>query len=151
MPDKSKMVKEWFDRGEHDINGAGILFESGHWTDTIALLIQQAVEKYLKGFLLFNGWRFKKIHDLEKLVTEAMTFDADFETYLDFARRTTAYYVEDRYPPGPTVDYPREEIKEALSTAKEMIERIKEAVKEKLSEDDYTRCSSFFDQFAEKG
>lgn len=129
MSDKSKIVKEWFDRAEHNINGAEILFKSGHYTDTIALLIHQATEKYLKGFLLFNGWQLEKIHDLERLVTEAMAFDANFEVYLDFARRTTAYYVEERYPPGPVVDYPREEIEEALVTAKEMIDRIKEAVR----------------------
>lgn len=129
MPDKNKIVKEWFDRGEHDINGAEILFESGHYTDTIAVLIHQAVEKYLKGFLLFNGWHLEKIHDLEKLVTEAMTFDDNFESYLDFARRTTAYYIEECYPPGPVVDYPREEIKKALSIAKEMIKRIKKTLK----------------------
>lgn len=125
MSDRSKIAKEWFDRGKHDIEGAEILFESGHYTDTIAMLIQQAIEKYLKGFLLFNGWRLEKIHDLERLVTEAMVFDVNFEGYLDFARKTTAYYVEERYPLGPVVDYPRKEIGEALSTAKEMIEKIR--------------------------
>lgn len=129
MPDRSKIAKEWFDRAEHDINGAEILFENDHYTDTIAVLIHQAVEKYLKVFLLFNGWRLEKIHDLEKLVTKTMAFAPDFEIYLDFARETTAYYVEERYPPGPAVDYPRKEIKEALNIAKEMINRIKEAVK----------------------
>lgn len=73
MQNRSKIAKEWFDRAEHDINGAEILFKSGHHTDTIAFLIHQAMEKYLKGFLL--------------------------------------------------------EIKEALSKAKEMIERIEETVK----------------------
>ncbi|MFH1564167.1 MAG: HEPN domain-containing protein [Nitrospirota bacterium] len=129
MLDRIKIAEEWFNRGKHDIEGAEILFESGHYTDTIAMLIQQAIEKYLKGFLVFNGWRLAKIHDLEKLVTEAMAFDTNFEDYLDFARKITAYYVEERYPPGPAIDYPREEIGEALTTAKEIIEIIKETVK----------------------
>ena len=110
MPKRNKIVKEWFERGEHDLKGAEILFKSGHYPDTIAILIHQATEKYLKGFLISNGWYLKKIHDLEKLVTETMTFAPDFEHYLDFARRVTAYYVEERYPPGPAIDYPREEM-----------------------------------------
>jgi len=79
MPDRGRIAKEWFDRAEHDIDGAEILFESEHYTDTIAVLIHQAAEKYLKGFLLFNGWRLKKTHDLEELIIEAMAFFPDFE------------------------------------------------------------------------
>ncbi len=131
MSDRTKIVEEWFDKGKHDIEGAEILFESGHYTDTIAMLIQQAIEKYLKGFLLFNGWRLEKIHDLEKLVTEAVVFEPTFEVYLDFARKITTYYIEERYPPGPAVDYPREEIEESLAIANKIIEKIKEVTKQK--------------------
>jgi hypothetical protein len=46
MPDKHQIASEWFGKGEHDITGARILFESKHFTDTIAMLIQQTIEKY---------------------------------------------------------------------------------------------------------
>lgn len=46
--------------------------------DVILFHIQQAVEKYLKAFLIFKGWELKKIHDIELLLTEAMNFDIEF-------------------------------------------------------------------------
>lgn len=48
MPDRQKLAREWFEKGRHDLEGAKILFAEKHSTDTIAILIQQAVEKYLK-------------------------------------------------------------------------------------------------------
>jgi hypothetical protein len=39
------------------------------------LFLQQALEKYLKGFLLKHGWKLKKIHTLHSLLDEAMGFD----------------------------------------------------------------------------
>lgn len=115
MPDKSEIAKEWFERGKHDIEGARLLFDNKHYTDTIAHLI-------------YHGWKLKKIHDLEELLTETIKHNTDFKEYLDFARKATAYYIEDCYPPGPPIDYPREEIEESLKLAEEIIEKIKQSV-----------------------
>lgn len=38
-----------------------------------------------------------------------MHFDTEFQKYLDFGRKITAYY-EERYPPGPVTSYSKEEI-----------------------------------------
>lgn len=54
--------------------------------------------------------------------------DKSEKEYLDFARKTTAYYIEDRYPPGPPIDYPRKEIEESLKLAEEIIEKIKQLI-----------------------
>lgn len=125
MLSKKKITQEWFERAKHDIEGAKLLFKEGHFTDTIAHLIQEAVEKYLKGFLIFYGWKLEKTHDIEKLITEATQYSPAFQKYLDFARRVTAYYIEDRYPPGPPIEYSKKEIKQSLETAEKIIEEIK--------------------------
>lgn len=59
MPDKSRIAREWFEKGRHDFEGAKTLFKEKHFTDTIALLVQQAVEKYLKVFysIMAGSWR----------------------------------------------------------------------------------------------
>ena len=44
----------------------------------------------IKGYLICNGWKLKKIHDIETLITEAAKFDAEFQEYLDFSRELTA-------------------------------------------------------------
>lgn len=125
MPDKHAIVSEWFEKGEHDITGARILFESNHFTDTIAMLIQQAIEKYLKGYLIFHGWKLMKIHDLVKLLAETIKFDQGFEKFEDDCRRISEYYFESRYPLGRTTNYSIEEIKNSLEIAEAIIRKIK--------------------------
>ena len=47
-----------------------------------------------------------------------------FEQFLDFARTVSAYSLEDRYPPGPPIDYPREEIAHVVEQTEKLIARI---------------------------
>ena len=129
MPDEimqKAVTQEWFLRGEHDFQSADILLKQDGHADTIAVLIQQAVEKYTKGFLLGRGWKLRKIHDLELLVEEATKYDKSFIPFLDLARRLSAFYIEDRYPPGPTHGYSREEIKAIFAEASDLINKFKD-------------------------
>lgn len=125
---KKEVVKEWIERGKHDLEVAKILLAEGEYFDVVLFHVHQAVEKYLKGFLIDNGWDLKKIHDLELLVTEAMNFDAIFQKYLDLGRKLTAAYYEDRYPPCPTTPYSKEEVREMLEVAEEAINKIKQGI-----------------------
>lgn len=125
---KERVVKEWMERGSHDLEAAKILFEEEKYFDVVLFHLHQAVEKYLKGFLIHKGWVLKKIHDLELLITEAVNFDVQFQKYLDFGRRLTAFYYEERYPPGPVVSYSQEEVGEILRMAGEIINKLKEGI-----------------------
>jgi len=128
MPDKGRLAQEWLARGSNDMQAARLAFQAGAPAGPVVLLLQQASEKYLKGYLLHQGWRLRKTHDLRELVDRAREYDAAFSDYLDLARRLTAYYLEERYPPGPTTDYPREEITGILEQTGRLIAKIKEAV-----------------------
>lgn len=125
MADRGRLAQEWLARGENDLETARLAFRAGAPTGTIAVLLQQAAEKYLKGYLIFKGWRLKKTHDLVELMDRAREYDAAFSDYLDMARRLTAHYKEDRYPPGPPADYPREEIAEVLEQTEKLVATIK--------------------------
>ena len=51
MPDKpnqNNIGKEWFLRGDRDLESARLLFEQGGYTDTVAVLLQQAAKNTLK-------------------------------------------------------------------------------------------------------
>lgn len=61
-------VKEWVKRGKHELEVARILFEREKYFDMVLFHLHQAVEKYLKGFLIYSGWELKKIHDIEILI-----------------------------------------------------------------------------------
>ena len=126
---KEQVVKEWLERGKHDLEVAKILLAEEEYSDVVLFHIHQAVEKYLKGFLISKGWGLKKIHDIELLITEVMSFDDNYQKYLDLGRELTAFYYEARYPPGPITSYSKEEIKEILEEAEEIIDKLKEEIK----------------------
>ncbi len=90
-----------------------------------AFHLQQALEKYLKGFLLSKGWRLKRIHDLRALVEEAARYEADLKMFRRLCAEVTAYYIQERYPffgEGPTY----QEVKANFEQAKELVRRLKE-------------------------
>jgi len=121
---KDEIAKEWIERGRHDLDVAKILFKNQKYLDIVLFHIHQAVEKYLKAFLIHNGWKLRKIHDIEILITEAMNFKTEFKKYLDFGRELTAYYYEERYPPGSTYPYSKKEVEKALETAEDIIKKL---------------------------
>jgi len=46
------------------------------------------------------------------LITETINLGADLQSYLDFGRRLTSFYYEERYPPGPVSPAPRKRWRE---------------------------------------
>ncbi len=120
-----KQAEERFERGRHDIETAQLLYDERGYTDSIVYHIQQAIEKHLKGYLVLHGRRPPKIHELDTLLNHISTFDKSFEHFIDLCEKASRYYVENRYPPGPPVEYGYEEVKEDLDKAWDLIKRIR--------------------------
>jgi HEPN domain-containing protein len=130
MPDEpiSEDVKlKWYNYGEQDFQGAKILSREGGFSVTILFLVEQGVEKYLKGFLLSKGWKLKKTHDLELLVTEASYYNSSLKEFLDLSRILTAFYIKERYPPDIPLGNPQEETSSLIKQAEELIARIRDS------------------------
>ena len=123
-----KEVKEWFSRAEKDFEEAKFLFDHNRPLEYVALLLHQAVEKCLKGFLINNGWELKKSHDLVKLVRDATKFDESFENFIPLMEEMADYYIESRYPVGYLVEYTRKELEKSVKDAQAFIAFIKEKV-----------------------
>jgi HEPN domain-containing protein len=120
-------AREWFERGDHDIETAQLLYDERGYTDAIAYHIEQAIEKYLKGYLVLKGQKPPWVHELDTLLTLASRFQADlYPTFIDLCDRSTRYYVEDRYPPGPPADYSQEEIKADLDSTWQLVRLIRQ-------------------------
>jgi len=91
-------VKQWIIKADNDITIAGKDLKTDNpVTDAICFHAQQAVEKYLKAYLVFKDIEPKKTHKIEKLVLACMTLDAAFSSLKD-ADILTEYAVEFRYP-----------------------------------------------------
>ena len=119
-----KQAEEWFERGLHDIETAQLLFDEQGYTDSIAYHIQQAIEKYLKGYLVFNGKKPPRIHELDTLLNHIGRFDDSFNGFLELCEKASRYYIEQRYPPGPIIEYDYKEIKADLDNAWKLIRKI---------------------------
>jgi HEPN domain-containing protein len=99
MQDKeSNLPEDWFNKGDDDKQAVGILLEHGGKSSVAAFLIQQMLEKYMKGFLLSKGWKLKRTHDLEELLDEMVGFDPTFEEFREISQKATAFYFLERYP-----------------------------------------------------
>lgn len=125
---ESQISKHWFAKARADLGSAAILLRESGATDTICFLCQQAVEKYLKGFLILKKKKFGKIHDLAALLALCGKIDKEFLEWYEQAERLTGYYIETRYPSDISVSYSRQEAQEALKKAKKIIKFIKKKI-----------------------
>ncbi len=130
MRDRLAAAQEWFERGDRDIETAQLLGDEHFYTDVIAYHLQQAIEKYLKGFLVLNDIYPPRIHDLDTLLNMVSVSEPDlYEPFIDLCEKATRYYLEERYPPGPLTEYSREEIEADLDLTWELVRAIRERVK----------------------
>ncbi len=63
-------------------------------------LLEEAVERYLKGYLVANNWPLERIHDLNRLVEAAMAFNQQFADFAELAHSLTEQFWEQHYPGG---------------------------------------------------
>ena len=96
---------------------------------TIYFLCQGGSEKYLKAFLIWNGWKLKKIHEMGDLLAFCLDYDYEFQSLEKECVLLNEYVTEGRYPG----DLPFESIgkNEALE-AIEAANKIEKLVIEKI-------------------
>lgn len=106
------IAEEWFEKARHDFESAKLLLDNNGHPDIAAVLLQQAAEKYLKGYLLGKGWKLIKTHDLKLLIDEAIKYNGGFNNFYDLADELTHRYISDKYPssaadvaPGEALEY----------------------------------------------
>jgi len=123
--EESRLPQDWFKKAEADIQTVEILLTHGGDPEIAASHLQQALEKYLKGYLLSKGWQLERIHDLAVLLDEAVKYKPELEEFRDFLEEITVYYFQSRYPfkvEGPK----REEVEKALAQTKQIIQLLLE-------------------------
>ncbi len=128
MPhEESRYPRDWFSIGDKELQRARALLKNND-LDGAGFNIQQAVEKYLKGYLLTKGWKLKRLHDLEVLLNEAVVHDPSFEGFREACQKITDYYVEGRYPFLVPSELSQGEIMSSLNRAEALMAKIRLAV-----------------------
>ena len=118
--------RDWFDKARRDIGRVENLLRAGDDLEDAGFHLQQAVEKYLKGYLLSKGWKLERTHDLVDLLNSAVKYEPFFEQFRPVCQQITEYYIEERYPSLVSSRLTKEEIREGLEKAKELASKILE-------------------------
>ena len=114
---KDNLTKEWIIKSQNDLKSAEILYKEDGPTDSLCFHCHQAVEKILKGFLVFNKREFPRTHDLIHLLNLCKKIDKSFESMKDEVSFLNRFYIEVRYPPEIAV-YFKKECHEAVEYAR---------------------------------
>jgi len=122
---------EWFEMARKDLKGAEILFEHEVDNGLVFFHCQQAIEKYLKGFLISQTGLLHEGHNLIKLCKKAMDFNPNFKDFLKDCAFVNAFYVETRYPSEDPLNVTEEEVLMCLKIAKDIMEYIDDICKNK--------------------
>jgi HEPN domain-containing protein len=99
MPDKKESLypPDWVKKAQKDMERVNDRLKGSDFEDA-AFHLQQALEKYLKAYLLSKGWKLKRIHDLEELLEEAIKHNSKLERFRKTCQKVSGYYLIDRYP-----------------------------------------------------
>ncbi len=118
---------EWFTHANRELETAQLLYDLQGHTDAVAYHMQQTIEKYLKGYLVLNGKEPPWIHELDTLLKKIEKISPGlYQPFIELCEKATQFYVEGRYPPGPPMEYTREEIKTDLALTYQLVEMIRE-------------------------
>lgn len=116
---------EWLVHSRHDFQGALLLYEAKHYTDTTSYVLQQAIEKSLKAILAAQNKPIKKTHNLleiyDLVMSDGFELNEDELMYLSIA---TTYYTKQKYPTPHKKVPTRKEIKELLDFYNRLFEEV---------------------------
>lgn len=131
--EKKEYINNWLFRAREDIAVMQYLEKAGvgNYTSTICFHAQQAVEKYLKAFLILHDIDFPRTHDVDYLLLECRKIDRsnfkfDFKSLTEFG--VSLRYPDDFYIPGLN------ETKEYLEIALEVKETVEKKLKPYIEE-----------------
>jgi HEPN domain-containing protein len=89
---------DWFYLAADRLKVADLAWRHEGLTASGIELLQEAVERYLKGYLIERGWPLVRTHDLDQLVTVAATYDPAFKQFQRFAEELTEDFFAQHYP-----------------------------------------------------
>ncbi|MEA2103866.1 MAG: HEPN domain-containing protein [Candidatus Cloacimonadota bacterium] len=122
------IVNKWHIKANNDLKTIEVLLKSENVvTDSVCFHSQQAVEKYLKSYLIAVQKSFKNTHNITAILKLCNEIDNDFEK-LDFAVYLTNYAVELRYSDDfyiPDLEEAKEAYEIALKVKDFVVEKIK--------------------------
>jgi len=103
MKTKRELIKSWLEKAEKDLLTAKheLSFPDAV-IESICFHCQQAVEKFLKAYLIFLNISFTKTHEIGELITKCEKKDKQISKLKEEADKLTDYAIDVRYPEEPS-------------------------------------------------
>ncbi len=120
--------KKWIDKARDDLLWTQSNLNGEIWYGA-CFTAQQAVEKALKGFLLFHKKPLRKIHDVRALLNDCGIIDNQFEQQREHVIVVAPYYIETRYPDFDFEALTKEQAEEAFQSAQSIVSFVENAIK----------------------
>ena len=119
-----KPHEEWLEKAHHDLLSAIALADSQHHLyDTAVYHTQQAAEKALKAFLVFNNQEVPHTHNVRVLLTRCCVFNASLNELAHQVILVAPYDTLYRYP-GEILNPTEEQTANAILSAQIIIKTI---------------------------
>ncbi len=115
-----QIVEEWINKADEDLAFAKANLEQGlEFYSQICFHFHQAVEKYLKSYIIAKGLDFRKIHNLIDLLQICGQTEEDFNRFYDEAELLNPFYIGTRYPDF-VITFSKSRAEQALQAAEEI-------------------------------
>lgn len=119
----SSYADDWLAVARRDWHRIHVMLADGD-ADGAGFFLQQALEKYLKAFLLRNGWKLKKVHTLQSLLDEASEFAQDVVPLRPVCERVSGFYIGERYPSVGTEGLQLDDVHREIPEARLLIAKL---------------------------
>ena len=123
----SPYPKDWLAIAEKDLKRLRRAMRA-HDPDQAGFYLQQTVEKFLKAFLLSRGATLRRIHILDVLLTEVISYEPAFVEYQLVCQKITAFYMLDRYPTLADVGTTEQIVRDCYRDVQGLIKQIRAEV-----------------------
>ncbi len=126
----TKRYKDWMVMAGKDLKSAKILFEHDADYGIVCFHCQQAMEKCLKGYIIFKSGELIEGHSLIKLCKHAARYEASFKCLLKDCAFVNAFYIETRYPAEDPMLVAKEDVEECFRITESLMSKITEEIGE---------------------
>lgn len=127
QPEESLYPAHWLRIAEKDWMRVMRLLDAGD-AELAGLCLQQALEKFLKAFLLSKGWHLRRTHNLDALLDDAVGYDSFLGRVQGVCQRITAFYFVERYPLVIEGGVTEEDVRVSLEQVAALVERLRAAI-----------------------
>ncbi|MFH7835458.1 MAG: HEPN domain-containing protein [Candidatus Aenigmatarchaeota archaeon] len=131
-----EIALRWLKQAEHNLKVAENNLKAEFYSDA-CFMAEQTAQIALKSFIIYCKNRLIREHSVQELAKISAQYDKDFEKFIDYGKILDRYYIPTRYPdalPGHAVPYTlytEKDAQEALSFAREIVEKVKQRIEGK--------------------